>query len=510
MKEQEKNYSFADFRKAIGDMTAKSTSSFSEWDWGRKSHSPTREYSKTDIERIVDSGSVDDQIALSRNYFYRDGFYRRIIIYYATLLCYTGLVIPEVNQTSKTVSITDSSIIKRYNNAISFVDDNKLPELFTRIALIALRDGTYYGIINNADSKGTLNKKNLSILDLPSRYCTSRFKDKFGNDVIEFDVTYFNTLDTDSKKKALKAYPKVISSWYYKYTNDRVKSKWVYIPTDIGLCFPFIDDGRPMFLNILPACIDYDEAVATERERDKDEIRKIVTQEIPHLNDGQLLFEPEEAAEMHKGLSKMLSGNKNVSVVTSYGNIEVSSSDSYSQNQNNSLTKMLDNIYSQGGVSKLLFSSDSNLALTVAIQNDMAMMMIIARKLESKITVILNSLFGNSNVHFRYMILPITWYNREDFIDSSFKLASSGYSLLLPALAMGISQKELGNLKDLENDVLDLTSKLQPLKSSFTQSSDSDGNISTSEPGRPEKKDKSDKTLANIAAQDKGGTTDEN
>ena len=36
------------------------------------------------------------------------------------------------------------------------------------------------------------------------------------------------------------------------------------------------------------------------KERELEEIRKIIVQKIPHLNEGELLFEPEEAAEIIK------------------------------------------------------------------------------------------------------------------------------------------------------------------------------------------------------------------
>ena len=39
------------------------------------------------------------------------------------------------------------------------------------------------------------------ILDLPAEYCRSNFRDFHGNDVIEFNVLYFNTIiDEDVKK----------------------------------------------------------------------------------------------------------------------------------------------------------------------------------------------------------------------------------------------------------------------------------------------------------------------
>jgi hypothetical protein len=36
-------------------------------------------------------------------------------------------------------------------------------------------------------------------------------------------------------------------------------------------------------LDVIPATIDYDEAVETNKERDLEEIRKIIVQKIPHL-----------------------------------------------------------------------------------------------------------------------------------------------------------------------------------------------------------------------------------
>ena len=90
------------------------------------------------------------------------------------------------------------------------------------------------------------------------------------------------------------------------------------IPSDIGICFPFFD-GRPLFLSVIPASLEYDDAIQTERDRDAEEIRKILVQKIPHLQDGRLLFEPDEAAEMHADGSltfdQLLNSDKALSVI---------------------------------------------------------------------------------------------------------------------------------------------------------------------------------------------------
>ncbi|MBQ6628072.1 MAG: hypothetical protein IJH65_04570 [Methanobrevibacter sp.] len=65
-------------------------------------------------------------------------------------------------------------------------------------------------------------------------------------------------------------------------------------------------EAVPLFLNVIPATMQYDDTVDTERERDLEEIRKIIVQKIPHLTDGGLLFEPQEAEVIHEGTVGML------------------------------------------------------------------------------------------------------------------------------------------------------------------------------------------------------------
>jgi hypothetical protein len=184
-------------------------------------------------------------------------------------------------------------------------------------------------------------------LSLPSAYCQTRFKDLAGNDLIEFDVSYFRTItDKADQEAALAAYPKLVSQAYKKWEKGKLASKWIIIPSDIGICFPMLD-GRPFFLSVIPATIQYDEAVATEREREKEEIRKILIQKIPHLNDGRLLFEPDEAEEMHRGAVGMVRNNTNTTVLTTYADVDsITSRGSTENGATNALEAMKQNIYS--------------------------------------------------------------------------------------------------------------------------------------------------------------------
>jgi len=464
-----------------------------------------KEYTPQEIDDIIDSGTLQAQQALSRNFFEKNGFYRRIILYYATVLTYEGLLIPNPSFGKQ---LSTKHISKQYYKALDYVSELNLKEVLTRISMRALVHGAYYGMI------AALSKTEFSIIDLPYEYARSRFRDIYGNDIVEFDTSYFNTITSETLRDSiLKTYPKIVRQHYRKWIDGAVTTSWVTLPVGIGICFPFAEDGRPLFLNVIPATLQYDKAVDTEQERESEEIKKIIVNKIPHLNDGQLVFEPDEALEMHTGMVRMLGNNKNLSVLTSYGDVDAIMSHTTSENARTALEKMLQNVYAEAGVTSSLFAPTGSQAIEISIKNDMSLMMILGNKYSRFITYILNQLFAKGDINFTYSILPINYYNQSDYITDALKLAQSGYSFLLPAIGLGLSQRDLINLKNLENDELKLSDILIPLASSYTQSSKTstvqDGTVKTA--GAPEKKleDKAEKTIQNEDAIDNQGGSNE-
>lgn len=481
------------FKQAQTNMVATSDSSYSSR-YGMGYRDRIRNYTKEEVQKIIEYGSLSEQQKLSRNYFNKSGFYKQLILHYATLLKYSGILIPNPISGKK---LSTPHIQKRYYAAMDFVDKMDLQNLLTNWAWRALVNGAYYGILVKND------KTTFSVLDLPPAYCTTRFKDYLGNDIIEFDVSYFNTItDKQSKNAALSVYPDFIVKAYKKWNNGRLKNKWVIVPADIGICFPLFD-GRPFFLDIIPSIIEYSESVETEQERDKEEIRKIIVQKIPHLNDGRLLFEPDEAVEIHRGAVGMVRNNKNTSVLTTYADVDAITSKASVEGSSTTLQNMQQNIYSQAGISSEIFAATGGNTTETSLNFDTAIMMTLANKFAKFITNIVNSTFANSNINFKYTILPVTYHNESKYIDNSYKLATAGYSLILPALAQGMSQRDLINVKDLENELLTLTEKLIPPMTSHTQ-----GDILDGGEGRPKKEagDKKDKTIKNEESIEKSKT----
>lgn len=478
------NIDIASFKRAQNQMVQKNSNS-----WGSRNghHSRTKDSDLEEIQKIVNSSSLQSVRTLSRDTFNKGGLYTNLILYYATLLRYAGLLIPNPGFGKK---LSTPHIKKRYFSAMRYVDGLNLPEIATRIATTILVDGAYYGAFTSLD------KESFAVIDLPTDFCRSRVRDLYGNDIVDFDVSYFDTIfDSTEKQGTLKSYPSIISTHYKKYNAGKITDKWVRLPASVGFCFSIIENEVPYFLSTIPATVRYDEAVDTERERELEEIRKIIVQKIPHLNDGQLLFEPPEAVEIHAGAVGMMKGNKNISVLTTYADVDSIVSKTSSENISNSLEKMLQNVYAKAGVSGEIFAPTGSQALSTSITNDIGLMMVFGNKFARFLSYVITNIFGNANITFKYLIFPISYFNESDFITDSLKLAQSGYSFLVPSLAIGLNQSDLISIKELENDVLNMKNILIPLSTSYTESSDS---------GAPSKKieKKAEQTIKNEQALD--------
>ena len=180
------NFTLDSFSKAKDRMIATNDNAYgtnrsSYWSY----RETLRDYTSEDVHTIINSGSSSEQQRLSRSYFNKGGYYTQIVLHYATLLTYAGLLIPNP---SAGKDLSTSHIQKRYYNAMDYVERMQLPTFLTNCAVRALTDGCYYGLVTE------LEKSVFTTIDLPAEYCRSNFKDAMGNDVIEFNLAYFNSI----------------------------------------------------------------------------------------------------------------------------------------------------------------------------------------------------------------------------------------------------------------------------------------------------------------------------
>lgn len=449
-------------------------------------------YSLEEVAETIDGGSKAAKRLLSRSYFKMDGMYRRIILYYATILKYYGVLSPHF------IDEPIKSAKKRYEQAIDYVEVMKLPTLCADLAVRTLIDGEYFGVV----ARGT--NESFGMIPLPNEYARSTYKDINNNDSIDFNMHYFDLMSKEERKRAFSIYPTFFASLYRSVRGKA--DKWVALPTDQTLYLSFGNSG-PLFLNALRATANYREYTDLEKIKDAEEIKRILVQKIPHVpNTRELLFEPPEAEKIHAGTVRMMKNNRSVSVLTTYADVDVTKTEASSETvQRNNLEKILSTIYQEAGVSPQLFATSGNLALEKSIANDTALMKMLADKVAVFVTNLLNFKFANKNVSFKWIFLNLSYYNEKESLSSAKDLATLGYSWLVPALAQGLSQRDLLDIKKLENNVLGLENLLVPLQSAYNAPSDG------GKGGRPRKDedDKSSRTLANETSKDTGGRSGE-
>lgn len=393
--------------------------------------------------------------------------------------------------------LKNKTLQKKYYEVVDFVDSNNLRGLCWAWATKVLRDGVYYGVV------GKKSKNKITVIDLPIAYCNSDYKDLDGKDLIRFDLSYFDNYTKEDRVEMFKCYPKYFKKYYDLYKKGKTTS-YIFIPSEQAIYYNLFSIA-PYFLNVIPSIIQYNESIDLEKEKELDEIRKILVQKVPHLNDGTLVFEPDEALEMHQGAVNMLKANKNLSVLTTYSDVDVVSSKTAHENQTSLVQKMTENLYAGSGVSGQLFSLAGGQAIKTSINKDTALMMVLANSFETFFTQVINSIFGNDKISFSYRILPITHQNEKEYIENTYKLASLGYSFIMPALALGISESELNSIKDLENNVLKLGEKLIPLQSAFQSGGDQDPDKKDAGGQQIEPGDKADQTIKNDDSKDNQG-----
>ena len=356
------------------------------------------------------------------------------------------------------------------------------------------------------------------IQDLPLEYCRTRFKDFNNLTILEFNLTYFEVKFSDEKERAriIATYPEVVQQAWKEWKSKKITDPWVMISSaEGGINFCFADDQTPLLIAALPQLRKLKDAVRREEKRDENELYKLLIQRMPIDNNGELVFELDEVAEIHAGTAAMLQDMDTVDVLTTFGDTTLESlQDSTAATQSaDRINKYADNAWNALGRGRILFNAENSSTLAYSIKKDESLMKQFLNQYNSWVRFQINQKFDRTGLTFDFEILPTTMFNIKDYQSMYFQGAQYGYSKMRAGVASGIKQLSQLSLMTFENDFLKMTEKMIPLQSSYTSSgaagegSGSGGTSKTSvtvgnEGGRPELPDenKSEKTQANIAA----------
>ena len=441
------------------------------------------------------------------NLFYEtSGIYQRLCKYLAYLYRFDWYVVPFGLELYTEEEVPkESRLQKEFFGLLNYLDNSYLQKQFAEISLTVIKEGCYYGILIPGNDY-------ISIQQLPQGYCRSRFS-RNGFPAVELNMKYFDDAfpDLNYRVKILKTFPKEVQQGYVLYKQNKLQpeyqgdsSGWYLLSADYAFKINCAGSDTPLLANVIPYIIDLAEAQELDKKKTMQKLLKILIQKLPLDRNGDLIFDVDEAADIHGNAVAMLKRAIGVDVLTTFADIEVADmADKNTATSPDDLKKVERGLYNESGIAQTIFNSDSNLSLERSTLNDEASMRSIPQQFEFLIDRLINLLLKTKKYRYKFCILDTTIYNYKELAKLYKEQTSIGYSKMLPQIALGHSQSEILAAAAFENKVLKLSTIMIPPISSNTMSGSvmptQEDNGETKKAGRPEKEEteKSDKTLAN-------------
>lgn len=412
------------------------------------------EYTNKDVVlQAINSGDLNKMRDISRFFYKVSGIYPRLCRHMAFLYRYDWMITPHI----KDKAMKKEKILKSFNQALDEMDKFGIKAFCGDTALDVFRDGCKYIYL-------VQNSERMMPQELPPDYCRSRFSIN-GRPVIEFNMKFFDDYyrQVDYRMRMLKGYPLEIQKGYVLYKEGKLppdypgdKAGWYALEPEYTFKFNIYGEDYPPFMAVIPALIDLDAAQELDRKKMAQQLIKIIVQKMPLDKNGDLIFDIDEAAQLHNNAVRMLGKAIGVDVLTTFAEVdEIDLADKSSTTSIDELEKVERTVYNESGTAQNLFNTDGNIALEKSILNDEAAMYNLLLQFESFFNYVLRP-FNTSpkKMEMRIDFLNTTIYNYKDLSKLYKEQVQLGYSKMLPQIALGQSQSTILASAYFENEAL--------------------------------------------------------
>ena len=418
-------------------------------------------------KRLIYKAMVEHNLPLLReisNFFYRtNGIYARTCDYFAYLYRYDWYIAPEKRPD---VTVPEKKILNDFYDILSFLDNSHIKKVCGEIALKTIVNGCYYGYIFP-------NKDGLVIQELPINYCRSRYK--VGDmPAIEFNMRFFDDYfrDVQYRLRVLQMFPEDFQRGYILYRKGKLspdyigdpQGSWYLLDPQSCVKFGFLNGDQPLFINAIPSLIDLDAAQGLDRRKQMQQLLKILIQKLPLDKNGDLIFDVDEARDIHNNAVDMLRHSIGVDVLTTFADVSVENmADRNTTTTQDDLEKVERSVYNSLGVSRNIFNTDGNLSLEKSILDDESTMRNLLLQFQIFYDKVTRTLSKNKNKYiYTLNFLETTQYNYKELSKQYKEMVQLGYSKMLPQIALGHSQSSILYSIQFENETLKLSEVMIP------------------------------------------------
>ena len=459
---------------------------------------------KETVLRAINDLDYNLMREISDFFFKTSGIYSRLVRYMAYLYRYDWMLTPYVNVDREKVD--SEKVLETFYKALSYIDNFEVKRFCGEAALKVIKDGCYYGYMIPQSDR-------LLVQDLPSNYCRSRYSVN-GRPAVEFNMKFFDDYykDTSQRMRILKLFPEEFEKGYRLYKQGKLvpdfagdKAGWYLLEPDRTIKFNINGMDYPAFIAVIPAIIDLNSAQELDRKKMAQRLLKVIVQKMPIDKNGDLVFDVDEAQQLHNNAVHMLGKAIGIDVLTTFADVDVADmADRNTTTTVDDLEKVERTVFNEAGVSQMQFNTDGNIALEKSILNDEAALYNLILQFEG----FLNDMIKKFNktpkkINYKVQMLSTTIYNYKDLSKLYKEQTQLGYSKMLPQIALGQTQSAILANAYFENDILDLANVFIPPMMSSTMNSDvlkrlQDGEKATGRPSNEDQgKEVTEKTIQN-------------
>ena len=437
-----------------------------------KSSLPGRGYAN---KKLIMTALADNNLEELRNisnfYYNISGIYQRVCNYFAFLYRYDWYVVPEVVGED----VKEDKVLKDFAKVLNYLDNSNVRKICGDIALSVIKDGAYYGyIVPCADQ--------LVLQQLPVGYCRTRYSVR-GVPAVEFNMKFFDSFrDPGYRMRVLKLFPDEFAKGYMLYKQGKLlpdipgdnSGSWYLLEPENTVKFNFNGSDVPVFVNVIPSLLDLDAAQDLDRRKQMQQLLKIIVQKLPTDKNGDLIFDIDEARDLHNNAVEMLKRAIGVDVLTTFADIDsIDMSDKNTSTTKDDLAKVERAVFNSLGISQNLFNTDGNLSLEKSVLNDESSVRNLLLQFGIFFDRIIRTKSNNSRKYiFKLYMLETTQYNYKELSKLYKEQTQLGYSKMLPQIALGHSQSFILNTAHFENEVLHLSEIMIPPLMSSTLNGD--------------------------------------
>lgn len=367
---------------------------------------------------------------------------------------------------------------KTYQDTLNDLDNMNIQHEFSKVMQVAFREGVFYGYEYSTSESYFIQK-------LDPDYCIiTGFEDgvysfKFNFKYFENDETLLDNFATEFTEK-YRIYKNSAKNKKKKRTRlNELGDEWQELSSESSICikpdetviYPF-----PPFVGVIPDIFEIQEYKSLKKANTEMQNIAILVGSIPYLNSkdvaNNFALDLDTAIKFGNEVNSSLPDQFGF-LLSVYDKMELFklSDDKVGTDK---VEEATNNFWRSSGVSKDLFtdSGSTDAAMKYSTITDeqsvFTLLLQIERWLNRKLKY-----ESSKKYKFKINILPITNFNKNEFINRELKLSQFGLpNKIKLCVANGISQSGVSSMTFLENEILGLADSFIPLQSSHTQNND--------------------------------------